>query len=462
MSPLSPVRPVAARWAAPGTITPVQTGSGAGAGSRSTGRAGQPHPAGATGGSGGPGGSVHHGHQRDAEQAGGTSSAILAAVASGVATDRATLARRLGLAPSTVTVKVGELITAGVLAEAGAASATGGRPARVLRLTPDGGCILAAELGRHHARIALLDMSGALVRSHDLALDIAAGPEPVLEELLTAWTELRGAIPADAVRAVGVALPGPVSSRSGAVDSPAAMPGWHRFPVGAHLAQRLGLPAVVENDANAMALGECTALATAPPEVGADGAPVAAAPGGPGAPANLLFVKAGSSVGCGLVLDGRLYRGATALAGDLAHVVVGATGDAPCNCGNRGCLDTVVGGSYILADLRARGIEAHEPADIARLVGDGDAQATTRVRAAGRLLGQTLSAVVNFVNPDAVVLGGLLSTLEPFVAAVRSQLYENCHPLATRDLRIEQSAAGADAGVLGVGQLALRQAIVAL
>jgi len=441
--PVRPVRPVASRWTAPGTITPVQTGSGAG-------------------------GSVHHGHQRDAEQAGGTSSAILAAVASGVATDRATLARRLGLAPSTVTVKVGELIAAGVLAEAGAASATGGRPARVLRLTPDGGCILAAELGRHHARIALLDMSGALVRSHDLALDIAAGPEPVLEELLTAWSKLRGAIPADAVRAVGVALPGPVSSRSGAVDSPAAMPGWHRFPVGAHLAQRLGLPAVVENDANAMALGECTALATAPPEVGADGAPVAAGPGGSGgpggagAPANLLFVKAGSSVGCGLVLDGRLYRGATALAGDLAHVVVGATGDAPCNCGNRGCLDTVVGGSYILADLRARGIEAHEPADIARLVGDGDAQATTRVRAAGRLLGQTLSAVVNFVNPDAVVLGGLLSTLEPFVAAVRSQLYENCHPLATRDLRIEQSAAGADAGVLGVGQLALRQAIVAL
>jgi predicted NBD/HSP70 family sugar kinase len=394
---------------------------------------------------------------RDAELAGGTSSAILRAVAGGAATDRAALARRIGLAPSTVTVKVGELIAAGVLVEAGAASATGGRPARVLRLTPDGGCILAAELGRHHARIGLLDMSGALVRSSDLALDVAAGPEPVLEELVRAWTDLRGAIPASAVRAVGVALPGPVSSRRGAVDSPAAMPGWHRFGVGAHLSAQLGLPAVVENDANAMALGECTALGAAPGEDDDEDAP---AP--PGAPANLLFVKAGSSVGCGLVLDGRLYRGATALAGDIGHVVVGATGDAPCNCGNRGCLDTVVGGSYILADLRSRGIDAHEPIDIARLVGDGDAVATTRVRAAGRLLGQTLSAVVNFVNPDAVVLGGLISTLEPFVAAVRSQLYENCHPLATRDLRIAQSVAGADAGVLGVGQLALRQALTSL
>ncbi|MGQ7351543.1 ROK family protein [Quadrisphaera oryzae] len=396
---------------------------------------------------------------RDAELAGGTSSAILRAVAGGAATDRAALARRLGLAPSTVTVKVGELIAAGVLVEAGAASATGGRPARVLRLTPDGGCILAAELGRHHARIALLDMSGSLVSSSDLALDVAAGPEPVLADLVAAWTDLRGAIPAEAVRAVGVALPGPVSSRSGAVDSPAAMPGWHRFGVGAHLSAELGLPAVVENDANAMALGECTALgaAEAAPD---DDADEAAPPAG--APANLLFVKAGSSVGCGLVLDGRLYRGATALAGDLAHVVVGSTGDAPCNCGNRGCLDTVVGGSYILADLRSRGIDAREPRDIARLVGDGDAVATTRVRAAGRLLGQTLSAVVNFVNPDAVVLGGLISTLEPFVAAVRSQLYENCHPLATRDLRIAQSVAGADAGVLGVGQLALRQALTAL
>ncbi|RIJ60511.1 ROK family protein, partial [Clavibacter lycopersici] len=100
--------------------------------------------------------------------------------------------------------------------------------------------------------------------------------------------------------------------------------------------------------------------------------------------------------------------------------------------------------------------------DAVRLAHDGDARATTQLRQAGRTVGDTLAAVVNFFNPEVVVIGGMLSTVEPFVAAIRSQLYESCHPLATTTLRIQQSEAGVDAGVLGIGQLCLRRALAQL
>lgn len=97
--------------------------------------------------------------------------------------------------------------------------------------------------------------------------------------------------------------------------------------------------------------------------------------------------------------------------------------------------------------------------DVVRLALDADPEATRAVRQAGRYLGQVLAANVNFFNPDAVYLGGILSTLEPFVAAVRSQLYEGCHPLVTQHLVIERTSLGADAGLAGAGQFALQRAL---
>ncbi len=111
-------------------------------------------------------------------------------------------------------------------------------------------------------------------------------------------------------------------------------------------------------------------------------------------------------------------------------------------------------GTAIIRELAAAGIEAGDVNDIIRHVRNGDPQTTTRVRTAGRILRQTLSTVVNFINPDVVVLGGGLSQVEPYVTAVRSQLYESCHPLATKDLTIEQSLAGSQAGLIGQGNCA--------
>jgi predicted NBD/HSP70 family sugar kinase len=157
----------------------------------------------------------------------------------------------------------------------------------------------------------------------------------------------------------------------------------------------------------------------------------------------------------GVIADGRPYRGGTG----ATHVRVEAAQDTPCSCGNTGCLETVASGAALVRILRERGLDVTSTKDVVRLARDADPEATRAVRQAGRYLGRVLAANVNFFNPDAVYLGGILSTLEPFVAAVRSQLYEGCHPLVTEHLIIERAALGADAGLVGAGQFALQLAL---
>jgi predicted NBD/HSP70 family sugar kinase len=211
------------------------------------------------------------------------------------------------------------------------------------------------------------------------------------------------------------------------------MPGWNRFPVRDWFEERFAVPVAVENDANCMAVGEHSVR--------------------PVEHRQSIMVKVGSGIGAGVIVDGRLYRGATGGAGEITHVRVEAAQDTPCSCGNTGCLETVASGAALVRILRERGLPVAGTEDVVRLALDADPEATRAVRQAGRYLGQVLAANVNFFNPDAVYLGGILSTLEPSVAAVRSQLYEGCHPLVTQHLVIERTSLGADAGLAGAGQL---------
>jgi predicted NBD/HSP70 family sugar kinase len=237
--------------------------------------------------------------------------------------------------------------------------------------------------------------------------------------------------------AVGVSLPGPVDIVAGSVSLPSRMPGWNGFPVRDWLEQRFGVPASIDNDANLMALAEHSVR---PPEL-----------------TQSITVKAGTAIGLGIIAGGHVYRGATGAAGDITHVRLNA-GLIPCSCGNTGCLETVASGAALVRQLRESGVDVTSTADVVRLASAGHPGATAAVRVAGRRLGEVLSANVNFFNPDAVYLGGILSTTDPYVASVRSQLYDGCHPLATQSLIIERTITGHDAGLLGAGLFALQHA----
>jgi len=232
---------------------------------------------------------------------------------------------------------------------------------------------------------------------------------------------------------VGLALPGPVQPDPGTVRLPSRMPGWAGFPVREALTELFGVPAIVENDANAMALGEHRA------QFGTDG--------------DSITIKAGTAIGSGIIVAGQLYRGATFAAGDVTHTVIHAAGERPCTCGKIGCLETVASGAGIVARLQEQGAGVETTADVLALTHNGDPEATTMIRTAGSLLGEVLSSVVSFFNPQALFLTGGLASSQHFITAVRARIYDGCHPLMTESLRIEAASLGADAGLSGMAQL---------
>ncbi|MEV6998095.1 ROK family transcriptional regulator [Streptomyces sp. NPDC093982] len=373
------------------------------------------------------------------EKSGSLTRRILELLASGQASTRTELSELLGAAPSTVSFAVSKLLDYGLVTEEGTMSSTGGRPRKVLRLGGGDGYAVAAELGGKHAHVGVVHPGGGLTDVSTVPFATADGPQASLPGLVETLENLAERNGRESLRGVGLCLPGPVDVEPGLVTLPARMPGWNRFPVRDWLQERFGVPVAIENDANCMAVGEHSVR--------------------PAGQRQAIMVKAGTGIGAGVIADGRLYRGGSGAAGEITHVRVEAAHDIPCSCGNTGCLETVASGAALVRILRERGLEVASTEDVVRLAGDADPEATRAVRQAGRYLGMVLAANVNFFNPDAVYLGGILSTLEPFVAAVRSQLYEGCHPLVTEHLVIERAGLGADAGLVGAGQFALQRAL---
>lgn len=348
---------------------------------------------------------------------------------------RSALAREFELAPSTISAKVNELTEAGLIVEGGAALSRGGRPGKLLTLRYQSGRLGVISMGSRHARVGVADMSRKILSIREVRIDVGQGVDATLDTL---WAALRQVAAEDGgqLLAVGLCLPGPVDVERGVVVSPSRMPGWHNQPVAEMARQKMGIPVNMDNDANLAALGEYLTR-------------------GDDAAANSITLIAGSGIGSGIMANGELFRGSSYAAGDITHTKVEAAGDRLCSCGNRGCLETIASGAAIVRDLAAVGTHADGIHDVIQLVRDGHPAANGVVREAGRQLGLALSTVVNFFNPGDVYLTGTLSSASVYVAAVRSQLYERCLPMATSGLRVEAAMAGAHAGLIGAAEIAL-------
>ncbi|HET6773154.1 MAG TPA: ROK family transcriptional regulator [Acidimicrobiales bacterium] len=363
-----------------------------------------------------------------------TAGALFQLVREGHATSRAELARATGLARSTVSQRIDELLGHGLLVERGDGPSTGGRPPSRLVFDAGSGVVLCADLGATHCRLAVSDLACDVLteRSGDMAID--AGPETVLASVQDRFDDLlaeAGRSRAD-VRGIGIGLPGPVEFAAGRAVSPPIMPGWDGVPVPDAFAGRFtGVPVLVDNDVNVMALGEYWASWRHSID-------------------DLLFVKVATGIGCGIITGGDLHRGADGTAGDLGHIQVPDAGDALCRCGNRGCVEAVASGGAIAQQLREQGIEADGSRDVVALVRAGDPQATALVRQAGRLVGEVLAGAVNFFNPAVIVIGGdVAHAHEQFFAGVREVVYRRSTALATQHLQVARSRLDDRAGVIG-------------
>ena len=363
--------------------------------------------------------------------------AILTLIGSGQADTRPAIVKQTGLAASTVSAAVSRLVEAGVISETDESVSTGGRRARRL-VTSDGvGALALVELGAHHGLVALTDPTQGVARAASFLVDIASGPEAVLAAVME---EVSRQEKAAGVRVGGLALavPGPVDAERTRVIRPARMPGWDGINVAEEVARLCGLPAIIDNDARAGAVGESVYRRRLEGVTPID---------------TLIYVKAGSAIGGAYLVDGIPLVGQGGLAGDISHIPVDAASGRPCKCGNVGCLETIASADSIRADLAATGLVYENNAQLLAAARDGVPAVATAIRQAGTLLGLSLAHLVSFLAPQGVILGGALSAVDAFTAGVRAALHQSCLPSIMEDLVIESSRSGRDAALWGLSTL---------
>jgi predicted NBD/HSP70 family sugar kinase len=345
---------------------------------------------------------------------------------------RSDIARQTGLSRTTVTTLVNDLQARGLVVEQPLLEIHGrGRPPTLLRLDPSVGAVVGIHFDHRHLRVAVADLSSTVLAEHwqDHDVDRAA------EEALDAAADLVEVVLAEAgiersrVVGAGVALSGPVS-RDGTVGSTVILPGWEGLNAVDELTRRLDLQVAVDNDANLGALAEVSFGA------------------GRGM-SDVIYVMVSSGVGAGIVIDGRLHRGVTGLAGELGHVRVRAEG-AVCRCGNRGCLETVASTDAVLSLLRPT--QGHDLGirGLVELLDGGDAAAIRVVNDAGREIGRVIAGLCNVLSPAGVIVGGDLGVIaEQLLAGIREALDRYALPTVRAAIELRAGVLGERAEVLG-------------
>ncbi|NKZ04498.1 ROK family transcriptional regulator [Actinomadura latina] len=339
----------------------------------------------------------------------------------GVAT-RADLGRLTGLSRPAVASRVASLIARGLVVERSTGPSTGGRPPARLEFNAAGGTVLVANLGQSRGQLAVCDLAGTVLARTD-GPPAETSPGKTLPSLLDEWTSLltSAGIDESSVRGAGLGVPDAVEHAAGR---------WDTVEITGPVADRFGVPAYLDNEVNAAAIGEHQAH--------------------PGVE-DLLFVKVSTGIGAGVIAGGRIQRGALGAAGEIGHVPVPSALDAPCRCGNVNCVEAIAGGTALLA---------RSPADdlpgLAALARSGDPATVALLRDAGRRIGEVVATAVNLLNPAVVVLGGdLVGADEPLIAGLREIVYQRSTALATRTLRIEPSRLGEQAGLTGCAAMVL-------
>lgn len=310
--------------------------------------------------------------------------AILAHLGAHGSTSRADLARALEVSPALVTQLTRDLLADGLIEELEAAS-SGGRPARLLGLVSHDLAAIGVKVAPDHVAFVEVGIDGvvrrAAVEPFDAVSPLAAS------HLIDAVRRFISASASTRLLGVGVGLPGTVAQQGiGVVDS--TQLGWVQVPLGEQLRRALELPVVVENNVNALSAAE---------QLFGQGRSFR----------NVLVITVGNGVGAGLIADGALVRGRAGGAGDFGHIPVREDGPL-CQCGNRGCLEAIIGQGALVNDARSiRLIGPEEGIDDLRALADAGGEKAHEIFAhAGHQLGRALAGAVNLLDPEVVVLLG--------------------------------------------------------
>jgi len=370
---------------------------------------------------------------------------VFSLIRDGRALTRSEVGRLTGLSRTAVAARLAALLGSGLVVEGDGEDrgpSTGGRPPSHLRFNRDAGLVLAAAIGRSRTQLGVCDLEGEVLAARDLDQEVGPSPHELMPLVVEGCAGLLAEVgrpPAD-VRAVGISIPGSVDFERGASLDSAVMSGWDGVELAPFLRGLCEAPVFVDNDANVMALSERR--------------------GHLERHRDLLFVKASTGIGVGIVTGGRVLRGAWGAGGEIGHTKASAAEGRACRCGDTGCLEAVAGGWALALAGRERGLAVDHVRDVVRLAVEGDPMARHLVREAGRRIGENLASAIDLLNPEAVVVGGdLAQAYDILVAGLRESVYSRASALATRDLRIVPVTHGDRSGVVGCAAMAIREVL---
>ncbi|MBK8048755.1 MAG: ROK family transcriptional regulator [Anaerolineales bacterium] len=309
---------------------------------------------------------------------------VLDIVRSHGALSRTEIAVQANLSLPTVSGITAQLIEMGLVYEQSTGASTGGRRPVLVAFNPRAGYVVGVKLTETTAITVLTDLSASVVAHHRAPI-VAHQPEAIIASIVHAVDALAGAANGAPILGVGMGMASVVDRRREVVRF-ATYFGWHELPLAQMLEERLNIPVVVDNDVNALAVAEQWFGA------------------GRGV-TDFLVISLGRGIGLGMILNGRLYRGAGGGAGEFGHINVQADGPL-CDCGKHGCLEAYVSDPALARQASAALGREVRPAEVYPLAVQGDPQVIAIYRNAGRILGTAVANLVNVLNPARIIIGG--------------------------------------------------------
>jgi glucokinase len=297
------------------------------------------------------------------------------------------------------------------------------------------GYSIGLDLGGTNLRAAAITSSGELLSKVWGKAKLSQGRDTVIDDMVSSIQHLRDEHGTHDLLGVGVCVPGYILMKKGVIVEANNLPDFDGFPVRDAIEQKLGCRVVLENDANAAALGEQW--------IGA----------GKGVD-DLVLLTLGTGIGGGIISGGKILHGYLGMAGEVGHMTVMPNGN-PCGCGNQGCLEKHASATAIIgmAQMMHLGKDITSE-DVYNMAVGGDERARHIFELVGRSLGIALATLVNIFNfPLYLLSGGALAAWDQFSPSMFAELKKRSLPYRKTDTRIEKATLGSEAGLFGAAHL---------
>jgi len=304
--------------------------------------------------------------------------------------------------------------------------------------------VLAADVGGTNTRMGIVTGNGDILTILKKPTHCQEGRDQMIKFLISFAGETieKSKLPKEEICGMGIGFPGPLNAETGTIFNPPNLNGWDNVPLRGILEKELRVPVAIENDANAAALGEWWK--------------------GAGSGTGSLFcITLGTGVGGGIIMDGKVWHGASSIAGEIGHTTVIRDG-IKCTCGNIGCLEAYACSGGILKRVNDALLKERDNDSLQQLtnlkqmdqmVMQGNEIVINVIKETGIILGIAIANIANLLNPEMIVLFGGVSNLgEHLVEPLKEEVNRRAFKKATESLRIELSQLGDNSGILGAAK----------